>query len=459
MLQFWFFSGIYLLWFHPLSKYPGPKLWAVSRLPWALHVIKGDLWLVLDEFHLKYGRDVRIAPDEVSSINPVAWRDLYSSKPVLPKDPYSLTPPLGGSHSLFTAEGDTHRRIRAALVNGFSDKAQRDQAPIVETYGDQLTARLRREAANIKDGSVNIQKLYGYATFETVTDLSFGEAMLNTLEGDTENDEITTFFLHAKFGTIRNCLSRFWPLDAILGLIMLRVTRPKRERNWKLVTSKIDRRLARGDLTGVRSDFLSPVVSKIGELGQKGSITKQELIANQLAFVIADCQLSTVALSTNIFLLLRDPVKWKRLVDEIRSHFKSSHEITVQSTQQAPYLEAVINESMRVHHPTPISLPRSIPAEGRVVGDQVIPGNVRPQQLSLPYNFCEITQADFRQTIFGVNLHNIQTSPELWTKPHEFHPERFLAASDPRYNHIFDQDVKAAFMPFSTGARNCLGSK
>lgn len=112
VLQYWFFSAIYL----STVQVSGPKLWAISRLPWALHVIKGDLWAVLDEFHVKYGRDIRIAPNEVTSINPAAWKDLYLAKPVLPKNPYSVVPPLGGSRSLFSAEGDTHRRIRAALA-------------------------------------------------------------------------------------------------------------------------------------------------------------------------------------------------------------------------------------------------------------------------------------------------------------------------------------------------------
>ncbi|KAL2140420.1 hypothetical protein VTI28DRAFT_3840 [Corynascus sepedonium] len=431
-------SAVYLVFFHPLAKFPGPRWWAVSRIPWAYHVIKGDLWSVLDRLHEKYGNIVRIAPDETTTINPAAWKDIYVTKPVLAKDPYSLTPPLNGAHSLFTAEGDVHRRLRGALVNGFADRALRDQAPIVEGYANQLIARLRREADKSANGCVNIQRLYGYATFDTVTDLSFGESLLNTLESDSENDEIKAFFLHAKFSTIRNCLSRFSPLDIFLGLFLLGVTRKTRERNWRLTTEKINRRLARGDLTGVRSDLLTPLVGKLDETGGvKGTITKAELTTNQLAFVIADCQLTTVALATATYLLLRDPSKWRRLVDEIRSRFSSDAEITVQSTQGVPYLEAVINETMRFRHPTPISLPRCIPPEGRILDGQVIPGN----------------------TIIGVNLQNIQTTPTLWVQPQEFHPERFLPNSDPRYEHRFDRDVKAAFMPFSTGPRNCLGSK
>lgn len=82
-----------------------------------------------------------------------------------------------------------------------------------------------------------------------------------------------------------------------------------------------------------------------------------------------------MATSTSIYLLLRDPIKWERLVNEICSQFQSADRITVQSTLQTPYLEAIINKTMRVRHPTPSSMPRSIPPEGRVVDGQVNPEN------------------------------------------------------------------------------------
>ena len=408
---------------------------------------------------MKYGPTVRIAPDELTTIDPNAWKEIYVAKPVLAKDPYSLTPPLNRAHSLFTAEGDTHRRLRGALVNGFADKSLRDQAPIVEDYADRLVARLRREANKSPIGEVDIHKRYGYAAFDSVTDLSFGESMHDTLSGDTDNDEITRFFLHAKFSTIRNCLSRFSPLDIFLGLFLLGTTRKNRVRNWQLTTSKIERRLARGDLTGVRSDLLTPLVGKINENGQQRTITKSELVTNQLAFVIAACQLTTVALSTGSYFLMRDRTKWERLAEEIRSTFASDEAIAVQSTQDLPYLNAVVNETMRIRHPTPISLPRCIPSDGRFLSGQLLPGNV---SLIISSRFLSHMQAltnYFMQTIIGVNLQNIQTSPTLWVEPHEFHPERFLPQSDPLYEKRFDADIKSAFMPFSAGARNCIGNK
>ncbi|KAH8672903.1 cytochrome P450 monooxygenase-like protein [Tricladium varicosporioides] len=430
-------SATYLVYFHPLSKFPGPKLWAISRLPWASTVIKGDLWQTLGKHHEKYGPVVRIAPDELSTVSPKAWKEIYIFKPLLLKDPYSQTPPLNGAHSLFTAEGATHQRIRAVLANSFSDKGLRGQATIIEGYADQLVARVRREADKDQGQKVDITKLYGYAAFDTITDLSLGESLVHGLEGANEHGWLKNYFFHAKFSAVRIALTRFSPLDTILGLFLLSVTRKARQRNWRVITGALNRRLANIETKEQqRFDLIAPLVGRLDENEQKG-ITKAELLSNGLAFVIAGSQLNTNIMATATYLLLRHRMTLDRLVQEIRGRFSNKSEITVQGTQGLVYLDAVINETLRIRHPTPINLPRVVPSEGHVVDGVAIPGN----------------------TIIGVNLQSIQNHPALWVEPRKFHPERFLPGTDPRYDNRFDKDVKEAFAPFSVGSRNCIGYK
>jgi hypothetical protein len=52
--------------FGPLSKIPGPRLWAVSRLPRMYMEWQGEEAAGVDALHKKYGPVVRLAPDEVS---------------------------------------------------------------------------------------------------------------------------------------------------------------------------------------------------------------------------------------------------------------------------------------------------------------------------------------------------------------------------------------------------------
>lgn len=424
---------IYLAFFHPLSKYPGPKLWAISRIPWAYHVIKGDVWHSLDKFHDQYGPVVRIAPDELTYISPKVWKEIYTTRPQLIKDPCSQTPPLNGADSLFTAAGDDHRRIRGAFINAFSDKALREQSSIIEDYARQFIERLKTELIDNPPQIVNIQQIIGYAIFDIISDLTWGESP-KALQSSSDHDWIRRFFLHAQFSTVRNCLSRFSPLDKILHYFFLRITSKQRIANTKLSSERIDRRLAAGHS---RSDFMTPIIGKISEDSRKG-ITKGEVLTNSVAVVIANSQLSTIAVTTATYLLLQYPHHFQRLAEEIRNAgFQDESDIKVASTQPLPYLNAVINEALRLHHPTPGSLPRIVPKHGMVIDGQFVPG----------------------ETVVGVSLYNIHTRPENFYKPLEFHPERFLNKTDARYEPMFERDRLDAFQPFSTGARNCIGSK
>jgi cytochrome P450 len=62
------------------------------------------------------------------------------------------------------------------------------------------------------------------------------------------------------------------------------------------------------------------------------------------------------------------------LVDEVRSNFTSEDEITIKSTMNLPYLQAVIEESLRVFPPVVVSPARVSP--GDFVGGYFLPKGV-----------------------------------------------------------------------------------
>ncbi|KAI0808883.1 cytochrome P450 [Xylaria sp. FL0064] len=68
---------IYNLKFHPLSKYPGPKIAAVSNIWWALNSISGRYPWVIEEALRRYGDVIRIAPNELVFLTPQAAKDIY----------------------------------------------------------------------------------------------------------------------------------------------------------------------------------------------------------------------------------------------------------------------------------------------------------------------------------------------------------------------------------------------
>jgi hypothetical protein len=46
---------IYRLYFHPIFKYPGPKLWAVTALPSTYYTLRGTKAYRVAELHNRYG--------------------------------------------------------------------------------------------------------------------------------------------------------------------------------------------------------------------------------------------------------------------------------------------------------------------------------------------------------------------------------------------------------------------
>lgn len=64
---------IYNVYFHPLTKFPGPKLRAASVIPAWITMWTGAV-LPFKELHDKYGTVVRTAPDSLSFNSPGGWK-------------------------------------------------------------------------------------------------------------------------------------------------------------------------------------------------------------------------------------------------------------------------------------------------------------------------------------------------------------------------------------------------
>lgn len=79
--QLAFAIALQRIWFHPLSKHPGPKLWAASRMPYVVSLVRGTLNQDMLNFHEKYGSVVRLGPNELSFAVEEAWKDIYMHRP------------------------------------------------------------------------------------------------------------------------------------------------------------------------------------------------------------------------------------------------------------------------------------------------------------------------------------------------------------------------------------------
>jgi hypothetical protein len=105
------------LYFYPLAKFPGPRLWAISKLPDGYYRAIGRQTYVVAELHHRYGPIVRIAPDELSFNVEEAWQDIYG-KPTprntqLRKDPHQFFTPTSGINGMLQEPGEEEaQRLR-----------------------------------------------------------------------------------------------------------------------------------------------------------------------------------------------------------------------------------------------------------------------------------------------------------------------------------------------------------
>ncbi|CAL5444672.1 unnamed protein product [Camellia sinensis] len=127
--------------------------------------------------------------------------------------------------------------------------------------------------------------------------------------------------------------------------------------------------------------------------------------------------------------LLKHPQIMKKLQNEVREVAKGKLNITEDDLVNMHYLKAVIKESLRIHPPIPLLLPRESIQEAKVMGYDIVAG---------------------MQVI--VNAWAIARDPFSWEDPEEFRPERFLNSSIDFKGHDFE------FIPFGAGRRGCPGT-
>lgn len=106
-------------------------------------------------------------------------------------------------------------------------------------------------------------------------------------------------------------------------------------------------------------------------------MTVPEIEATFSVLVIAGSETTAIVMSGIMSYLLKSPESLKELVAEIRGAFTHDEEMTVDRVTKLPFLNAVIEEGLRLCPPVPAILPRWVPPEGDFVCGEWLPGYVK----------------------------------------------------------------------------------
>ena len=416
---------IYDVYFGPLSKFPGPKLDAVSIIPAIKSTMYGDDATDHVALHKKYGPVVRTGPHMLSYANgATGFKDIYGfNKNRLAKDQlfYGHTP--NKVPSIITADDANHSRQRKILSHAFSDRALKEQEPLLKHWIELFRTKVQEHAE--KGNTVDMLKMYNCTTFDIMGDLTFAEG-LGMLNDSEYSPWVQAIFNGIKAGTQIRAIKMYSKLTNYLVEEVFFNSGPIRKKqleHWNYSKERVDRRLAK---TPDRPDLWTKIIEK-GEAPQ--GLTLGEHHANGSLFMVAGTETTATALSGTTYQLLTNPDTLAKLTHEIRSQASSSDNLTLEFLAHQKYLMAVLQEGLRMYPPVPSVLPRVTPPGGAAICGEWVPGGVT------------------------VGVHHMGTyrNEDLFHKPYEFHPERWLGAPE------FANDKLDSLEPFSVGPRNCLG--
>lgn len=363
---------VYRILLHPLRNYPGPFWWKLWRFPWVYSTAKGTILVDLQKLHDRYGPIVRVAPDELSYTTPDAIKSIYQSNPELSKDPMHLPSFHNGTPGILAADYQHHRRYRRLLAGAFSDNGIRSQQPVIHRHVNRLMQRL---AERVAMGSLDISQWYNWTTFDIIGDLAFGESF-GCLENLETHEWIASIQGNVKAIPIINGIRRFG-LGLALPLLAPKKLLEMRRRNAQFTEDKVDQRRRHGSSRGDLWDDLMTGTDGEEDLKQH-VMSRDEMVSNASAIVVAGSETSATLLSGCTWLLLQNPHHLAKLVAEIDAVFEKESDIDLISVAKLDYMLAVFKEALRLYPPVPMQSNRVVHKDGATIAGQWVPGHVSP---------------------------------------------------------------------------------
>jgi cytochrome P450 len=167
-------------------------------------------------------------------------------------------------------------------------------------------------------------------------------------------------------------------------------------------------------------------------------MTDKQVLASCTSMIFAGSETTAISLSAVFHHILQNPRVYKKLMAELDQAAKDgtiadreNNKVSWSETQKLPYLDACIQESLRMHPAAGLILERVVPAQGIDILGHFIPGG----------------------TIVGCNAWVLHRRAEVFGEDVDtFRPERWIEAKPEQL-----KEMKATMFQFGAGARTCLG--
>ncbi|KAF5381433.1 hypothetical protein D9757_009045 [Collybiopsis confluens] len=430
-----YFSGlfIYRLFFHPLRKYPGPTLAALSGGYQAYHSqIKGGEWILeIERLHRIYGPVVRVGPNKLHFNYPGAFHDIYTNGHSLTKDPGMYPHGMAAilSESAWATTDLQKAKYRRSLVTPlFSRRAILELEYTIQQKIDKLLGVFEKHYSS--PGSiVDIASAFRSLTTDIITSYCFAECP-DTLDHPD--------FSHPLVQNVEKLFRTFWIQQTVPWIVSLINNVPVKVTLWFLPQFKgylgLRTRLS-NQIDSVRADpdILSnaeheTVYRHIMEAKDKESLTKTQLLHDAIVFQGAGSDTVGNSCYVGTFYALKNPAITRRLVEELQEAWPDKGKpLSYTVLEKLPYLTAFVKETLRfsvgVVHP----LARVVGSDMPVIGG-----------LNLPSG-----------TVVEMSAVFMHFNPEVFPDPNLFNPDRWLSGDI--------ADMNRDLVAFGKGPRVCIG--
>ncbi|ORZ19679.1 cytochrome P450 [Absidia repens] len=419
-------SKLYNAYFGPLSDVPGPFYAKFFQVPSAItDRPQGTRYRRLMSLHDKYGIIYKLDPSTIV-ISDKDWIKEILVKDDLPKAPLYNKLQDDGKQTLFnTTDKVFHKQRRRIVSPAFAMKYLNSLEQFMDSCTEAFVDRINRDiqlnnSGTDGFGSVDIWELLQCVALDIIGSTAFGESF-NMV--DTSDHFIPVSITRAM---------RFAPnliMYPFLGKLVKIFGLNQSPELDKFMRDLIMKRL---NSEQRRNDILQILIDTQKASDQEDRLTVDTIIAEVILFLVAGSETTSNTTGFAIIELLRHPEKMNRLRDEIDNVPVENDEALHSHDQlkHLPYLNAIINETMRLN-------PIAANGLSRIANSDVTLGG----KIFIP-----------KGTVVICNLNHAQRNPSYWPNPEKFLPERWLDTAE-------TAPCMDAFYPFSAGSRNCVGKQ
>lgn len=312
-----------------------------------------------------------------------------------------------------------HYIRRKLWDHGFSGKALADYKPEILEFCDKLVRNVSAVAARGEGATIDMGLQSSYFSFDVMGVLGFGEPF-GMLDAGVKH-----FFVE----TLESAMQTLIPFHEISWIrILLRRALPLPDKLLRFEKQNIERFERREKLGSARRDLFTYLLGEEkGDEGKAFKLTRHELIADAGLIVVAGSDTTSSLLTWFWYYSTSFPETYNALRAELGTLTPDQLTDTA-ILAKLPYLNAALNETMRMQPSVPGGLRRIVPAGGVEIDGHYLPEG----------------------TVLSVPGYAIQHDPRWWGDDCDtYRPERWLDTTG-KYN-------KNAFLPSSYGSRGCPG--